>query len=544
MESIYFSIGFGILFWLLAIFASRRFIHLLQLEGYQGDCYIKSTSRNFLHLWLPLIVIYCGAIILNILLDVLIGAATSAWIMDAVFLIASVIYTILTNIKKAKKPLVMTQRIWRLIACTAIVLLIAIGLLAYASNIIASKSIPGIIILKAIQYLPLPLLPLLVLLASLTMLPIENGIRKWYYNNARKKIDSMTSLKKIGITGSYGKTSTKFILGTLLSEKYKVLVPPSSYNTPMGLTRMIREQLDDTYDVFIAEMGARRVGEIKELCDLVHPQYGIITSVGKQHLETFKTLENITKTKYELIEALPRDGMAFFPSDNDICFELYMATRKPKALYGLTERGEPLYMTAGDVTVGPEGSSFQLISAEGSIPCTTKLLGKHSISNILGCAAVAHALGLTLGEIASGISKLEPVEHRLQIIPTQNGITVIDDAFNSNPAGSKAALDVLAAFTGRRKVIITPGMVELGEEEEEQNKIFGTRMANVADYVILVGRKHTRPIAEGLESHGFAKEHIYIAEDLNEATRHFASMNRIGDVVLFENDLTDNYNDK
>lgn len=519
----------------------------MQLEGYQGDCYIKSIARNFLHLWLPLIVIYMGMLGLDAVLFTFIKNTSYLWISNISMLAAFTLYTVLTNMKKAKKPLVLTPRIWRLFTCIALLLLIVTALAAYAGLQAGDKlnaNILSSLTAKSIMYIPLPFIPLLVLLASVIMLPIENGIRKWYLNDARKKIDSMPDLKKIGITGSYGKTSTKFILGTLLSEKYKVLVPPSSYNTPMGLTRMIREQLDDTYDVFIAEMGARRTGEIKELCDLVHPQYGILTSVGKQHLETFKTLENITKTKYELIEALPKDGMAFFPSDNDICFELYMATRKPKALYGLTDRGEPLYMTASDISVGPDGSSFNLIASEKSIMCKTKLLGKHNIANILGCASIAYALGLTLEEIALGISKLEAVEHRLQILPTNNGITVIDDAFNSNPSGSKAALDVLASFSERRKIIITPGMVELGEEEEEQNMIFGRRMANVADYVILVGKNHTRPIAEGLENSGFDKGNIYVADDLNEATKHFASMNRIGDVVLFENDLTDNFNDK
>ncbi len=548
MDHLLFTIFAGIAFWAASVFATRRYVHLLQLEGYQGDCYMKSAARNFLHLWLPLLIIYAGAIGLNAILGIWIKSSMSVWISDAAALAAYVLYIILTNLKKAKKPLVFTPRIWRLFSCIAILMLIVMALLAYTLFLLDGNTevsdVRNVIISNAIFFLAVPLIPLLVLLASWIMLPVENGVRKWYLNDAQKKIDSMQDLIKIGITGSYGKTSTKFILGTLLSEKYKVLVPPSSYNTPMGLTRMIREQLDKTHEVFIAEMGARRTGEIKELCDLVHPQYGILTSVGKQHLETFKTLENITKTKYELIEALPKDGMAFFPSDNDICFELYMATRKPKVLYGLTDRGEPLYMTAADISVGPEGSSFELVCPDGKVTCTTRILGKHNIANILGCASIAHVLGLTLEEIASGISKLEPVEHRLQIIPTNNGITVIDDSFNSNPSGSKAALDVLASFNGRRKIVITPGMVELGEEENEQNMIFGSRMADVADYVILVGENHTRPIAEGLVKCGFDQNNIYVTDALNDATAHFASISKTGDVVLFENDLTDNYNDK
>ena len=153
-----------------------------------------------------------------------------------------------------------------------------------------------------------------VLTANLMVLPVEKTVQRWYLNDAACILAKRDDLIRIGITGSYGKTSCKFILGTILSEKYNVLVPPSSYNTPMGLTRVIREQLKRSHEVLLAEMGARHVGDIRELCDLAHPKYGLITSVGPQHLETFGSIENVAKTKYELIENLPQDGCAFFPA--------------------------------------------------------------------------------------------------------------------------------------------------------------------------------------------------------------------------------------
>ncbi|MDP2892308.1 MAG: UDP-N-acetylmuramoyl-tripeptide--D-alanyl-D-alanine ligase, partial [Bacillota bacterium] len=440
------AFAFLLAYLIVLLFSSKRFIHLLQLEAYQAGGYLKSACRSFLRLWLPLAGIYAFALTAGAVFGFLLSAnmpSAASYIGDGALIAGGALYAALTSTKKAKKPLVFTVRIKRLYGCLALLYFILAGLLSIVSietgygywiGSSLGSSLGSLILSKAALYVLLPLLPLLVALGSLIMLPIENGIRKWYFNDAKNKIALLPHLKKVGITGSYGKTSTKFILGTLLSEKYKVLVPPSSFNTPMGLTRMIRERLDGTYDVFIAEMGARRAGEVRELCELVKPQYGILTSVGKQHLETFKSLENITKTKYELIESLPKDGMGFFSSDNDICFELYMAAKKPKALYGLTDRGEPLLMTARDISVGTQGSRFELVCGDGgSARCTTKLLGLHNITNIIGCAAVAYTLGLSLSEIARGIGKLEPVEHRLQIIPTNNGVTVIDDSFNSNP---------------------------------------------------------------------------------------------------------------
>ncbi len=174
-----------------------------------------------------------------------------------------------------------------------------------------------------------------VIAANLLAMPLEAVIRGWYLHDAKRILARRGDLIRIGITGSYGKTSCKFILGTILSEQFNVLVPPSSYNTPMGLTRVVREQLERSHEVFIAEMGARYQGDIKELCSLVHPQYGLLTWVGPQHLETMGSIENIAKTKYELIEGLQENGTAFFPADNAICLKMYHQTTHEKYLFAL-----------------------------------------------------------------------------------------------------------------------------------------------------------------------------------------------------------------
>ena len=308
----------------------------------------------------------------------------------------------------------------------------------------------------------------------------------------------------------------------------------------MGVTKIIRERLTPATQVFVAEMGARHVGDIKELCRLVHPRYGVLTSVGPQHLDTFHTLERIKNTKYELMDAVPADGCCFFPDDGAICRELYDRTEKEKRLCCL-HYSPDADVWATDVTVSPMGSRFVLHTSAEEIACETRLLGEHNIQNILLAATVALHLGLTMRQVARGISKLQPVEHRLQLIPSP-GITIIDDAFNSNPKGAEAAVKVLGAFQARR-IIITPGMVELGGQEAAFNREFGRKICGNADIAILVGKKHTQPIAEGLLAAGFLQGNLHVVASLDEATALLRQIGRPGDIAMFENDLPDHYSE-
>jgi len=268
----------------------------------------------------------------------------------------------------------------------------------------------------------------------------------------------------------------------------------------------------------------------------------VLTSVGPQHLDTFKTLDRIKNTKYELMDAVPAEGgICFFPDDDGICRTLWEKTTKAKRLCSLTAKPEA-DVWAEDISVSSEGSSFNLCTRNGSIACTTPLLGDHNIQNVLLAAMVALESGLTLKQVAHGIARLTPVEHRLQLIANPGGMTIIDDAFNSNPVSSGKALEVLKQFPARR-IVITPGMVELGEKENEYNREFGRKMASCTDLAILVGKKHTQPIAEGLRAEGFQEENILQCASLDEATAKLREIGRAGDTVLFENDLPDHYSE-
>ena len=518
---------------LASVLVARYYLHMFQLESYQLDGYIRWLKKHSeKHLgWTLNIGVGAGAAyyVLGLFLSLFVGEAR--WMVSGILTLigfsagAFLLDRSLHSVKE-KKPLVYTARMKRLYAAVALVAVLG-GLIL---NLIG---LPGVFLFVGVPYLTLA--------AGYLMQPVEKAISNYYLNDAKKKLDARTDLIKIGITGSYGKTSTKFILATILEEKYDVLATPSSFNTPMGLTRVIREQLADHHQVFLAEMGARHVGDIKELVDLVHPGYGMITSVGAQHLETFGSVDKVADTKFELIEGLPADGMAFFAADGGEVDKLYERAKVKKYRAGL--KGALLDMRADDIEVGPEGSTFVLRNSLGEkVTCTTRLLGRHNIQNIVLACSLARQLGLTMEQIARGVGKIKPVEHRLQLIPGA-GVTVIDDAFNSNPVGAKAALDVLSGFPGRH-VVVTPGMVEQGEQEDEINRRFGAQMAYACDIAILIGKKHTAPIVEGLLNGGMAQDKIYVVSSLDEATAVIGQIGQPGDTILFENDLPDNYTEK
>ena len=524
------------------LLAGRRLIHYFQLESYQFPGYFRTVRRN---LWKALVpgLILNGALILFAVVFAFTIPEENDWLPalgESVTILATgfAIHRFLKD-PHAKKPLRYTARIKRLYAVGFVVFTVLLILFAGSGSVIPGNDgmrfrVPFLLCV----FFP-ALLPLWIALAGLCAWPIEKGISEMYFRDAQKKLAARPDLIKIGITGSWGKTSVKFILGTLLEEKYHTLVTPSSFNTPMGVTKVIRERLEPAHRVFVAEMGARHVGDIRELCRLVHPTLGALTSVGPQHLDTFKTVERVAKTKYELIDALPPDGHGFFADDDDLCLQLYEKTGKPKSLAGLHPERDDVW--AEGIRTTPEGSAFTLCTRNERIDCRTVLLGELNIRNILLCAAMALELGLSMEQVARGIGKVRSVEHRLQLIPNPGGMTVIDDAFNSNIQGARQAFRVLMEFTGGQRIVVTPGMVELGDQEARMNQEFGEAMAEGCDVAILVGKRRSEAIIQGLKGAGFPEGQTHVVQTLEEATALLKKIARPGDTVLFENDLPDNY---
>ncbi len=525
------------------LLAARILIHYFQLESYQHPGYFRTLKRNFRKAVLP------GAVmtvvwLLSLIIFAYVVPEDNDWLpcicVSICMIVCGLVIHKLLRAKSAKKPLKYTPRIKRLyIVCafTFFGLILLLHQLSVPFQSSGFQNIPASILMILFSLFPL-FLPLWIALGGLIAWPVEKLISEMYFRDAQRILRERKDLIRIGITGSWGKTSVKFILGTILEEKFHTLVTPSSFNTPMGVTRVIRTSLEPGHRVFVAEMGARHVGDIREMCRLVHPQYGILTSVGPQHLDTFKTIERITKTKYELMDAIPSDGACFFADDDGICRDLFQKTQKEKYLAGMDPDTDDVW--AEDISVSPEGSRFTLCRRDCRIPCTTVLLGELNIRNIVLCASVAFSLGMTGEQISRGIRKIRPIEHRLQLIPNPGGITLIDDAFNSNIRGAEQAFKVLHQFPETR-IVITPGMVELGKMEYEMNRQFGRYMASGCDIAILVGKKRSEAIAEGLKENHFPDQNIHVTDSLDEAAAYMRTIVKPGNTVLFENDLPDNY---
>ena len=423
----------------------------------------------------------------------------------------------------SRKPFVITHRIRRFAGVLALLCLLSATLLR---------------LVRIPPYFLFAVMPWLVELAGAIINPYENKLNAGFFKAARQKIRKQKGLITIGITGSFGKTNVKFILREMLSKKYEVLATPASFNTAMGISRIINDELTEKHQVFIAEMGATHVGDIKELVDLVKPRYGILTNIGKRHMDTFGSLENIASAKYELIQGLPRDGgIAVFGSGDDYIDRLYAMCRKAKCRASLDPEAEA-FMKAERITYSEKGASFVMVCEDGGkVSCRTRLLGAYNVKNILLAAALARKMGLEMADIADAVRRLKPIEHRLQL---ENGDTIsIDDTLNEDPDGAFEAMHVLAQMPGRR-IVVTPGLSTLGQQESEVNYALGTVMAESADTVILVGDLNSRRgIRRGLLQSGFSNTNLHTVDDMEDASALLDEIAEKGDNVLFESSIPD-----
>lgn len=506
----------------------RYNLHMFQLNGYKNNeqaAWIKKNSRKQLLLCLSGIL---GVLLIFFPIIPLMAGLCGAWLIIIKY------YSYLKK-NNTKKKLVFTKRVQRQIITDILcnlIILAAVLIVAGYQNLSAYLYLPGTIGVL------LPLQAVLLIPVNIINRPVEKAVNNYFIRDAKKKLKQVQGLKVIGVTGSYGKTSVKFYLQTLLQGHFNVLVTPESYNTPMGVVKTIRESLQPTHEIFVCEMGARYVGDIKEICDIVHPDHGMITSIGPQHLETFGGIEHIVDTKFELADALPEEGLLFLNGDNELITERSKKYKSP-IFYRSSSEGEGY--RAGNLRLSQLGTEFEVTAPDGEKEnFQTRLVGGHNVINIVGAIAVAHRLGIPLKELKVPVRRLQPVPHRMQMTE-QGNVTIIDDAYNSNPTGSKAAVETLAMFDGVR-ILITPGMVELGKEEETYNRRFGTYAAKCCDYILLVGRERVVPIREGALEEGFDEDKLHTYERLDDALAYAYGIKEEGHkYILLENDLPDNY---
>lgn len=519
----------------LLCFTGYKFLQILQLSGYKihgYNAWLKKTpGRYFSRIFMLAFISFACMMVFVSVVDGLEPQLYASYAGIAFYgLFSDVFIKRMYNAPK-KTPLKQTHRMNRLITCLVFVNILVNFTLLWVSNIFLPHVRYTIIAITPI------LLSVLVPLCHFIMIPLEKLINQKYLNGAKSKLGKFPTLIKIGITGSFGKTSTKYILNTILSEKYSVCISPYSFNTEMGLTKVVLDYLKPDNQILIAEMGAKQVGDIRKLCDIIHPQYAILTSVAPQHLDTFWTIENIAKTKNELIESLPVYGHAVFNADNEICRELQQKCNVSSETTSLCDTTCSVF--AKDIKATSSGTEFVAVVHGEEIACKTRLVGMHNVTNILMCVAMAKKLELTNAQIAKGISKLKPVAHRLEL-STSGGVKILDNSYNSSPESSVQSLATLALFSGR-KIVVTPGLIELGNREFEENKKFGENIAKTADIAIVVNETNKESIVQGLTEGGMQPENIFTAPTLDHAQLKLKEILKKGDIVLFENDLPDNY---
>jgi UDP-N-acetylmuramoyl-tripeptide--D-alanyl-D-alanine ligase len=518
---------------------TRFFLHIFQLETYKFDRYgrwlaqhLTSTVFRWSHA--------AGAGLL-VLAAVGFSSYDPSWIAAAVLLLWTFAFISSRRYRsdQEKKPLAFTARMTRLAVATGLVAVIPLLLGALFGWRAGSSS--GVL-WYLLGFLVTDLgAPVWVAAGAGLTHPLETIIQEGFKRQARRRLRERPDLSLIGITGSYGKTSTKFIVAELLRQKYNVYATPSSYNTPMGLCLAVNEHVKPEHQVLVLEYGIRYPGDIDELCDIARPDVSVVTTIGVAHLETMGTVDAIAEEKGKLVEYTQEDGPKILNADDERVNE--MAERAPGPVWRISAEGHPdADVSAHNVRYDTSGTSFVVRDDTGTeATFHTQLLGKHNVTNVLLAVAVGRSMDLRLRQMAHAAERIEPIEHRLQL-RERGEITVIDDAFNSNPVGARNAVEILGQMNGGRRVIVTPGMVELGDRQWEENEKFGAVIAqHDIDLAILIGDEQTAPIQHGLADAGFPDERVKVFSSLFDAQDFLDRHLEAGDVVLYENDLPDQY---
>ena len=521
-------------------YKTQRSMHMLQENLYnENNRYVKWVFKNLKEM--------IGFDILAVIIAIVglvIGYRME--LVSNLCLVIIILLLLLTGYRKHKKiaedqnkkKLVVTKRIKRLIVTFTIIQIIPMFIMEWNMD---NEQLVWIILLVEMVLLFLNFF--VVLLAMWINFPVEKMVYLHYKRMAQKKLKSIPNLKIVGITGSYGKTSCKNILSEILNVKYNALPTPKNLNTFNGLIMTVNNHMDKFTDIFIAEMGAYVRGEIARLCKLVKPHYGILTTIGTAHLESFGSQENIQKGKFELIESLPADGFGILNGDDPLQVS-YELKNKVKVIWiGIDNKDADV--RAENIQVSSKGTSFDLVlkGEKKKYPFQTKLLGRHNVYNILAAIACGIEFDIEIEELQKAVSSVKPIEHRLELKRLGN-FYQIDNAYNSNPVGAKNACEILGMMPGM-KIVVTPGMIELGDKEDEYNEKFGEQIAEVADLAILIGEKKTKPIKEGLLKKGFDKEKIIVFNDVRESFPYIMEKAKNKEVyALYENDLPDTFNEK
>lgn len=438
-----------------------------------------------------------------------------------------------------KIKLNMTQRATKIAWVAGTLFALTVALPGLLSCTACNGAWNPLVKVSVVGALAIQLIPAFIMFSNSLLWPAEKALQDSFVADAKRILKEVDPFV-IGITGSYGKTGAKAALGELLTQALApTFWPRKSINTVLGITRTIRETMKPHHKYAVIEMGAYNIGSIKRLCEFTPPKAALVTAVGIMHLERFGSPENVYIAKSEIAQALPQDGILVCNGDSPNARRMANQHAKDTTfLYGLDQNAGPLDCWASSISFDTRGTSFIIHWKGKSYPGRTPLLGKPALSNILGAFTMACALGADPTYLVACMGNLEPVDNRL-VLDSRPGISYLRDAYNSNPTGFAAALEVLQSLPAARRILMTPGMIELGDQQFEHNKAIAKLAANVCDLVILVGPVNRDALLAGLAEASYPTDKIIVVDSREQAFSVVQSRGTQGDLVLIENDLGD-----
>lgn len=381
--------------------------------------------------------------------------------------------------------------------------------------------------------------------AVIILSPIDFILKEKIIREARNKMEKYSRVKVIGIAGSYGKTTMKEIISTVLSTKYSVLKTPENINTPLGISRLINSKLKPETEILIAEMGEFYKGDISRICSIAKPDTVVITGINEAHYERLKTIDTTIQTIFEIAVNSKPDAAVFMNADDKNISGNYKKYIINRAAYfynssSLSDRN--IKIKPVKFHIDGSGQTIEIRKRNKLLgKVTIPLLADYALGDIHCAIQIALLFGLSTTEIMHGLQLLRPIAHRLEPVPGTNNVLIIDDSYNGNPEGVNQAIKVLNKFKGRRKIYVTPGLVETGNRMKQIHYKLGEQLADVVDRVVLIENSVTPAILVGLRNKNFPEQNIIRFKSTLQAHQSIGQLLKDGDVVLFQNDWPDNY---
>jgi len=530
-----------------------KYLYYLQLSGYN----IFSIIKCFWYGFIKQKMLYFLFVFYSVL-----SLCLALFFQVNLYLVFTSFQCLLTlmflNEFKLIKKVKFTKRMIRLFSCF-LILYFVISTLIF-SLVVSSNFIHFLYLILLLA------LPFVLIISLVILMPLEKLIANYFINKAKFNLGK-SDLFKIGITGSFGKTSVKEILVAILKEKYNILYTKNSFNTPLGVAKTVNENFSNLNELFVCEMGAKKVGDINYLCKMIDVNCGIVTSVGRQHMQYFKSIDNVYNTKKELPDYVKNGFCVFNLMDkyvtkmfNDFrgerigvylslqsnlkhirCIKsriLCYSSLKLKGVFYFYPRTN--CFSARRIEVSSAGTSFNVYCGnEFLFECSCKLIGIHNIINILLAVAMAIKLGVSVDTIRMSLKKIDKIAARTEIYNLDSGGIVINNGYNSNIDSAKFSLMTLSLYKSRRKIVVTPGLIET-DNDYLYNKKFAILVAKYADEVVVVKNKNKKAICDGLVDAKFNMENVSYASSFSEIKNKIYSLDD-NYVCLIENDLPDNF---